>query len=621
MSEDTSSPGPGGRGVWGTLTRLGERLAGYWRRSLQVKVIGSIFVATTLVMVLLGFAMISVVTQRLVDAKLDAAAAEIDGARRDVEQAIDAGSPGEPYQARLAAARAALTSQSNRDSDAATFYDPVLLVADQEDRVLTAPEDYAIPERLRRFVEQGQIAYQFVPVTRGDGSAYNALIIGSPTDAEIPGLQIYLVQSMENEEATMALMRGLIATAVIVVVVLLVGITWLMAQQVITPVRSASRIAERLASGHLRERMPVEGEDEMARLAVSFNSMAESLSRQIRQLTEYGDLQRQFTSDVSHELRTPLTTVRMAADMIEARAEQFDAGTKRASELMTSELDRFEQLLADLLEISRHDAGMADLSEQPLTIDACARSAWRQVEQLAAQLGVEVTLEGEGEDLSLTGDSRRVERILRNLIANAIDHSEGNPVAVRWAANADAVAVTVTDRGVGLKEGQEDLVFNRFWRADPSRKRHSGGSGLGLAIALEDAQLHGGSLDAAGTLGVGTQFRLVLPRRPNAPIGEPPLPLVAPGAPQAPAPDEEAERTPALPPGEDDRAPGEADWLEPAERERLYERGVPVPGDAPGIEALRGVALLDERAAAASDATGGDNDADDQNDEDEGETR
>ena len=128
--------------------------------------------------------------------------------------------------------------------------------------------------------------------------------------------------------------------------------------------------------------------------------------------------------------------------------------------------------------------------------------------------------------MTIAGDSRRIERILRNLLANAIDHSEGNPIRVIAGANEHAIAVLVADQGVGLKDGQEDLVFNRFWRADVSRKRHSGGTGLGLAIAREDAQLHGGILDAVGELGVGATFRLVLPRTPRGEVDPAPLELV-----------------------------------------------------------------------------------------------
>lgn len=506
-----------------------ESAAESWRTSLQVRVIGSMLAATSVVMLILGLAMISIVTQRLVDSKLSTADSEIERVRSAVEQQIAATSPNNSVQVRLNSARAALTNRAGAEVGASP-YEPVLTVAHQDGAEVTSPQGFDIPPGLRKFVSEGQVSTQFHEVGRSDGSRYNALIIGSSTSSDIPGLQVYLVLSMEDDEETMALMRGLISTAAGIVVVLLIGIAWLLAQQVITPVRSASRIAERLAAGHLRERMSVEGEDEMARLAMSFNSMAESLSKQIQQLKEYGDLQRQFTSDVSHELRTPLTTVRMAADMIAMHADEFDAGTRRATELMTTELDRFEDLLTDLLEISRHDAGVADLSESRLDIRMCVNEAWQQVEHLAEEIGVEVRFHGPEEPLYAEVDSRRVERVLRNLLANAIDHSEGNPVEVTWAGSEDAVAVTVTDHGVGLREGQEELVFNRFWRADPSRKRHSGGTGLGLAIAQEDISLHGGILDAAGTEGVGSQFRVVLPRVPNGTIEHCPLELEAPAS-------------------------------------------------------------------------------------------
>jgi len=225
----------------------------------------------------------------------------------------------------------------------------------------------------------------------------------------------------------------------------------------------------------------------------------------------------------------------MAADMIASDPDSLEPHTRRASELMTRELDRFEELLADLLEISRHDAGMADLAEARIDIRSCISAAWEQVDHLAEKLDVEVRFHTPDEPVTMTGDPRRIERVLRNLLANAIDHSEGNPVDVDLAATEDAVAIRVTDHGVGLKPGHEDLVFNRFWRADASRKRHSGGTGLGLAIAREDVVLHGGVLDAAGTPGVGSQFRMTLPREPGVTWQESPLALVAPAAPTRPA--------------------------------------------------------------------------------------
>ena len=206
--------------------------------------------------------------------------------------------------------------------------------------------------------------------------------------------------------------------------VLLVVIAWVFSQQLTVPVRTASRIAERFAAGHMRERGG-DRQDEVARLAISFNEMAEKLSYQIRQLEEFGSLQQQFTSDVSHELRTPLTTVRMAADLIHSNAEDLDPVTRRASELMNAELDRFEMLLGDLLEISRHDAGVANLSREMIDVRGVVKSTMEQLRALAEEVGSEIQLDLPAEPVMEEVDSRRVERILRNLLANAIDHSEG----------------------------------------------------------------------------------------------------------------------------------------------------------------------------------------------------
>ncbi|MDF5821054.1 MtrAB system histidine kinase MtrB [Corynebacterium felinum] len=497
---------------------------------MQYRVISSIFAASAVVMIILAYVLVSLVTSRLIDAKLDIASAEIDRARVAVEQQVEATATSSSVQARLNSARAALTARSISSGDTQTVYDPVLVVDSPDGSLVVSPENYHIPDRLRSFVSQDQVSYQFARISRADGSSYKAMIIGTPTQADIPNLQVYLVLSMESEQATLSLLRGVFSAAGIVLVVLLVGITWLTIQQVITPVRSASRIAERFASGHLRERMGVDGEHEMARLAMSFNSMAESLSKQINQLQEYGNLQRQFTSDVSHELRTPLTTVRMAADMIQANNEELSPAMKRASELMVNELDQFEALLNDLLEISRHDAGVADLAESTIDVRSCVKAAFEQTHHLADELNVPVIFDMPDEPVTINGDPRRIERILRNLLANAIDHSESNPVTVAVAANEKAISVTVTDQGVGLKPGQEELVFNRFWRADPSRVRHSGGTGLGLAISHEDALLHGGTLQAAGTVGLGSCFRLTLPKSPGQRYENDPLPLVVPTA-------------------------------------------------------------------------------------------
>ena len=153
---------------------------------------------------------------------------------------------------------------------------------------------------------------------------------------------LYYLYSLDDEHETLALVGRALLTAGALLFLLVAGLAWLVARQVVTPVRMARRVAERLAAGHLQERLRVTGEDDLARLATSFNQMASNLQKQIRQLEELSRLQRRFVSDVSHELRTPLTTVRMAGDVLHDARGGFEPGTARAAELLQTELDRFE---------------------------------------------------------------------------------------------------------------------------------------------------------------------------------------------------------------------------------------------------------------------------------------
>ncbi|MBF4553033.1 HAMP domain-containing histidine kinase [Corynebacterium sp. DSM 45110] len=508
-----------------TTKRLWRLLSLRWRTSIQLRVIGSVFLSSTLVIFVLGFVLISFVGQQLLNQKYNNATEELDRARGVVEEQIDSTDASNPTSVRLNSALAAVSDRQGEIEDTSTaVYEPILIATGVRNNETIIPTGSEVPPELRAVVQQGEVAYQYVTRETSAGPS-KALLIGSPVATDIPGVELYLEMPLDSEEATLALMRGLLIAGAIVLLVLLVVIAWVFSQQLTVPVRTASRIAERFAAGHLRERMVVDGQDEVARLATSFNDMAEKLSTQIHNLEEFGSLQRQFTSDVSHELRTPLTTVRMAADLINDNAENLDPVSARAATLMNKELDRFETLLGDLLEISRHDAGVANLSGEHVDVCGVVRSALRQVRAIADEIGTSFNVNLPEEPVLVEIDSRRVERILRNLLANAVDHSEGNPIDVNLAVGTEALAITVVDRGVGLKTGEEEMVFNRFWRSDPSRERRTGGTGLGLAIAREDAELHGGRLEAIGELGVGACFRLTLPLVRGTTVRNSPLPL------------------------------------------------------------------------------------------------
>lgn len=521
------------RGPWGRsgpllrgTSTLGRAVAQVWRRSLQLRVVVLTLGLSAAVILVLGFVLTSQITNRVLDVKVRAATEEIDRARSTVG-GIVSGEEARSLDSSLQLARNTLISKTGETSGTglAGTFDAVLVVPGDGPRAATAagPIDQ-IPRSLRDFVKAGQVSYQYSTV-RTEGFSGPALLIGTPAPSRVTNLELYLVFPLSSEETTVTLVRGTMATGGLVLLVLLAGIAVLVSRQVVVPVRSASRIAERFAEGYLSERMPVRGEDDMARLAVSFNDMAESLQRQITQLEEFGNLQRRFTSDVSHELRTPLTTVRMAADLIYDHSGDLDPTLRRSTELLVGELDRFETLLNDLLEISRHDAGVAELSVEAVDLRSTVNSALSNVGHLADESGIELQVELPEHEVIAEVDARRVERILRNLIANAIDHAEHKPVRIRMAADEDTVAVTVRDYGVGLRSGEEKLVFSRFWRSDPSRVRRSGGTGLGLAISIEDARLHQGRLEAWGEPGKGACFRLTLPMVRGHKVTTSPLPM------------------------------------------------------------------------------------------------
>lgn len=509
-----------------------------WRRSLQVRVVISTLALSTAVVFVLGMVLQNEIIARLVAAKQQAAIAQTGVAQRTVQaelRGVDASADNLPPA--LSGALASLTTASAtagpgiqpQVSPAAGAFIPVLVQSSpgQADAyaVAVGGSYQNIPESLRVFVQNGQSGYQMTTVATPTGNQIY-LVVGAPISVTFsPPVQLYLMFSMSTEQNTIGVVQEDLVLGGIVLVLLLAGITNLVIRLVVRPVRNAAEIAERFAEGHLDERMRVVGEDDVARLAQSYNQMAESIQAQIQQLEEFGQLQRRFTSDVSHELRTPLTTVRMAADVLHASREQFPSGLSRSTELLVDELDRFEALLGDLLEISRLDAGVEELQSEPLDVRSLARSAVNSVQGLVESTNTTIELDVPDAEATAEVDARRVERILRNLLANALDHGEGLPVRLAIAANDTAVAIAVRDYGVGLRTGEAELVFNRFWRADPSRNRRTGGTGLGLAISVEDARLHGGLLEAWGEPGKGACFRLTLPRVPNGDITDSPLPL------------------------------------------------------------------------------------------------
>lgn len=341
---------------------------------------------------------------------------------------------------------------------------------------------------------------------------------------QVGSFEVYYAYRLDNAAQTLGFVQATLWVVGIALVLLIGGIAWFVLRSVTTPIGEAAQTSAKFAAGELGVRLPVRGEDELATLGQSFNAMADSIEAQIKELADLSLVQQRFVSDVSHELRTPLTTIRLAADMLNDRRGEFDPVTARAAELLSAQVERFEVLLGDLLEISRYDAGSVQLELEPTSLAHLAEDVIESMEQVAGQHGTDLRMVAPGGYSPVEMDPRRVRRILRNLIGNAIEHGEGKPIVVTVDSNQQAVAVGVRDFGMGIRAQDVDRVFDRFWRADPSRKRTLGGTGLGLAISLGDARLHGGELAVWSEPGRGAHFVLTLPRT-NGRVLEGPSPI------------------------------------------------------------------------------------------------
>ncbi|MCW2781496.1 MAG: ATP-binding region, ATPase domain protein [Marmoricola sp.] len=520
--------------------RLGARTVLYnalssWRRSIRTRVVVSIVVLCAIVVGTVGWLVMRQIADGLVKSRVNASVAEATNETQTARDLLGSvgGNDFDPETQLRQLVENLVTRGDVRGFDVVVVGPVGDPTANPGVRSTPGIDSVSVPQRLKAAVESKTgVDWTYTTVSYLSGSRKKAapgVAVGSqvvlPSDGGTYAL--YYLFPMTDEQRTLDLTRRSLLTSGVLLLLLVAGVAWLVTRQVITPIRLARRVAERIASGRLEERMAVHGEDDIARLATSFNQMADALQKQIRQLVELSRVQRTFVSDVSHELRTPLTTVRMAGDVLHDARASFDPVTSRAAELLQNELDRFETLLGGLLEISRFDAGAAALELEDTNLVDVAHRIVEAAQPLARQRGVTVSIEASGPCVAEV-DVRRIERIVRNLVTNAIDHAgePGSRIVVRVGADADATALTVRDYGVGLAPGQSAMVFNRFWRADPARARTTGGTGLGLSIALEDAKLHGGWLQAWGAPGAGAQFRLTVPRRAGDPISHSPLPLV-----------------------------------------------------------------------------------------------
>jgi two-component system sensor histidine kinase MtrB len=501
-----------------------------WRRSLRFRTLSITLIATSLAILITCVTMALVIQNDLFISRKNVA---LEDARRAVDQVqatLDVAEVGDDPAAltelwngvQSTLARTSSTDQLagypiDNDSDGVRL--------NGFEARLSA--DLLSPELRARVVELAdRQQWQSIAIPAEDGGETPGIVVGQQLLVpEAGAFEIYFAYDLGDADQTLVFVQRTLWIAGIGLVAIVAAISWIVLRAVAAPIVQAAETSARLAAGDLGVRLEVHGEDELATLGRSFNAMADSIEAQIKELGELSMVQQRFVSDVSHELRTPLTTIRLAADMLNDQRGEFDPTTARTAELLHAQVQRFETLLSDLLEISRYDAGSVQLELEATSLAHLAEDIIEQMRPLAETRGTELRLVAPGGYSPVDMDPRRVRRVLRNLIGNAIEHGEGRPVVITVDSNQHAVAAGVRDFGLGMAPADAERVFDRFWRADPSRQRTIGGTGLGLSIALGDATLHGGALAVWSELGVGTNFVLTIPRRDGILDGPSPIPV------------------------------------------------------------------------------------------------
>lgn len=518
------------RGLVGRLARL-------WRTSLQLRTVAITVVLSGVAVGVIGAYMAVSVGANLFDSRRDQLLSASERASVAVQNLFNAASDQSDTTALEGTTVDAfdLVSRSNASSGGTLI--AILRTPGQvgpripQDLASTQATVDLVSEDLRSKVEasatgERRLYWQSVSIPTEAGSVDPGIVTGASITIPSSGAyELYLIYNLSDAQQTLDFVVGTLWLGGLALIALIGAVTYIVVRLVVGPVRLAADVSEKLAAGQLEQRIPEHGEDVIATLARSFNGMADSLQKQIVRLAALSQVQQRFVSDVSHELRTPLTTIRLAGDVLYDQRDSFPPATARTAELLRTQVQRFEVLLSDLLEMSRYDAGAVELATEPTNLVHLVGDEIEALSQVAATKGSEFRLVAPGGYFDAEVEPRRIRRILQNLLSNAIDHGEGKPIVVFVDSDTSAVAIAVRDYGIGMTPAAMERVFDRFWRADPSRRRTLGGTGLGLAIALEDAALHGGWLEVWSAPGEGSCFRVTLPRENGAVLTSSPLEL------------------------------------------------------------------------------------------------
>lgn len=351
-----------------------------------------------------------------------------------------------------------------------------------------------IPAVLRGFAGRGQLGYQRMDVA---GLPYLVLAGRVPGSAA----QLYLFFPEQGLERNLAQLRNTLAASWLGVLLLAALVGRALARRTLGPVARASEAARLMAGGRLDTRLPAGAADEFGAWAAAFNEMADALQAKIAALSAAQERELRFTANVAHELRTPLTALVAGASLLGGQVSDLPGPARRPVELLIADVNRLRRLVDELMEISRLDAGSEPVQRRPVDVRS-------MVAGLVSTRGWQDRVAVDGEPLTLMTDPRRIERILANLMGNAVEHG-GRDVRVRTGTDGAHGCIDVADSGPGIAPEHLPHVFERFYKADPARS--GGGSGLGLAIALENARLLGGNVSVSGGVAGGSIFRLTLP--------------------------------------------------------------------------------------------------------------
>lgn len=517
-----------------------QRMRRLWRESLQFRALATAGVLMFLSFLAVGWSLSSQIATSLFENQKSQALQESISGFRNVQSVLNSSEMRSDSEIRRNVSRTLTVLDAGASSKRSWILVPLegqgkqgFIPEQSSDKSLSSS---SIPTDFKNTVRDREGVYwQTSTITTFENNrerTHPVLIVGTRVSiAQNPNYGLFTVYDMTDSSSTIAHINFVLFGGFCALLTVVLSVVWFVTRFVVRPITQTAITAERLAAGDLDRRVSVKGEDQAARLGISFNRMADSLQEKIVQLERLSTLQQRFVSDVSHELRTPLSTVRLGTELLYDSRENMTPMQVRSVELLHGQVDRFQSMLADLLEISRFDAGSAmltiDTEDFIQVLSNILQEALPHLERTNTKLNVHTN----HESIMVDMDRVRIERVLRNLLYNAIEHGESRPIDVYVDANATNLGIAVRDHGIGLSEDEAVQVFNRFWRADTSRKRTLGGTGLGLSIAAEDVRLHGGTLEAWGEKGRGACFTMNLPLVHGAPLGE--SPVLATGEPEA----------------------------------------------------------------------------------------